>query len=83
LFKRKQGREFRSVFRANIGVMFPCFFIPPIVGAVLVWQGAARSTAILLAVFCVIAFAVIPLISKFVGCRGCAVKDECPWMTRT
>jgi hypothetical protein len=81
LFKARQGREFRSVFRANIGVMFPCFFVPPIAGAVLVWKGAARSTAVILVVFCLIAFAAIPLISRLVGCKGCDIKDECPWMT--
>jgi hypothetical protein len=81
LFKARQGREFRSVFRANIGVMFPCFFVPPIAGALLVWNGASESTVVVLAAFCILAFAAIPLISKFVGCKGCEVKDECPWMT--
>jgi len=81
LFRSRQGREFRSVFRANIGIMFPCFFVPPVAGAWLLWQGAPRSTAILLAAFCVIAFAAIPLIARWVGCRGCDLKDECPWMT--
>jgi hypothetical protein len=38
-FKPKTGREFRSVFRANIVIMFPCFFIPPIAGALLLWNG--------------------------------------------
>jgi hypothetical protein len=80
-FKPKMGREFRSVFRANIVIMFPCFFIPPIAGALLLWNGCTRSTAAILAAFCIIAFAVIPMISKFVGCKGCEIKSQCPWMT--
>ncbi len=67
--------------RANIGVMFPCFFVPPIAGAVQVWSGPTRSLVVILVAFCLIAFAAIPLISKLVGCRGCAIRDQCPWMT--
>jgi len=81
LFERRTGREFRQVFRANIGIMFPCFFVPPIAGAVLVWPGPTRSLVVILAAFCVIAFAAIPMISRLVGCRGCAIRDQCPWMT--
>lgn len=81
LFRRRTGREFRRVFRTNIVIMFPCFFVPPVAGAVLVWQGSARSVVVVLVAFCVMAFVAIPLISKLVGCRGCAIKDQCPWMT--
>lgn len=80
LFEARQGREFRSVFRANIVIMFPCFFVPPIAGALLVWSHPSRSAAVILVAFCIIAFVAIPLISKLVGCKGCEVKDECPWM---
>ena len=81
LFQRRTGREFRQVFRANIAIMFPCFFIPPIAGAVLIWNGTTRSILVTLVAFCLIAFAAIPMISKLVGCKGCEIRDECPWMT--
>jgi len=61
--------------------MFPCFFIPPIAGAVLIWNGTTRSILATLVAFCLIAFAAIPMISKLVGCKGCEIRDECPWMT--
>jgi hypothetical protein len=32
------------------------------------------------AAFCIIGFAIIPMISKYVGCAGCEIKDKCPWM---
>jgi hypothetical protein len=82
LFDARKGRDFRSVFRANIVVMFPCFFVPAIAGAWLVWNGSARSTVAILAAFCILAFVAIPMISRLVGCKGCDIKDECPWMTQ-
>jgi hypothetical protein len=32
-------------------------------------------------IFSIIGFLIIPLISKFVGCKNCEIKDDCPWMT--
>jgi hypothetical protein len=81
LFKARTGRDFRQVFRTNIVIMFPCFFIPPIAGAVLVWTGTTRWIVAVLVAFCLVAFAVIPAISRLVGCKGCEIRDECPWMT--
>jgi hypothetical protein len=82
LFKARTGREFRQVFRANIVIMFPCFFVPPIAGAVLLWSGTTRPILAVLVAFCLIAFAVIPMISRLVGCKGCEIRDQCPWMTQ-
>ncbi len=82
LFRARTGREFRQVFRVNVAIMFPSFFIPPIVGAVLLSSGTTRSIAAVLAAFCLIAFAVIPANSRLVGCKGCEIKELCPWMTQ-
>ena len=37
---------------------------------------------VLLVTFCLLGFVVIPLIAKLVGCRGCEIRQDCPWMSR-
>lgn len=81
LFNWKGDQNFRQVFRRNIVILFPCWFLPPIAGAYLLKAGFSWKLAGLLAVFCVIGFLVVPLISKYVGCRGCELRDQCPWMS--
>ena len=39
------------------------------------------KTLVLTIIFSLIGFVVIPSISKFVGCKNCEIKDDCPWMT--
>ena len=82
LFRRRGGAEFRRVFRQRIGIMFPAWFLPLGVGVHLLWSGFSWLPMGLLVGFCVVAFALIPAISRFVGCRGCEIRGECPWMTR-
>lgn len=81
LFKWKGDRNFRQVFRRNIVILFPCWFLPPIAGAWLLTAGFSWGLASLLGVFCVTGFLMIPLISKYVGCRGCGLRNRCPWMS--
>ena len=78
--KRDAGEDFRSVFRDNIGVVFPSWFVPPAVGLCLLWWEFTPARLWLLVAFCVVGFALIPLISKLVGCRNCSVREDCPWM---
>ena len=81
LFKRRTGRDFKQVFRRNIVVVFPCWFIPLGVGIYLLWTDFGRGFLYLFLAFCLVGFVLIPAISKFVGCRSCEIKDQCPWMS--
>jgi len=81
LFKRKTGRDFKAVFRRNIFVVFPCWFVPFGTGIYLLWADYGRINLVLFLAFCLVGFVAIPAISKFVGCRSCEVKEQCPWMS--
>jgi hypothetical protein len=35
---------------------------------------------VLFIAFVIVGFVLIPAISRFVGCKGCEIKDQCPWM---
>jgi len=77
-----EGKDFRTVFRRNIGIMFPCWLVPLGIGLMLLWRERSLELMVLLGVFCLVGFVAIPLISLLVGCRACEIKDQCPWMGR-
>jgi hypothetical protein len=79
-FRRKTGTDFKQVFRHNIAIMFPCWFVPAGVGAWLLYARFSTGSLVLFCAFCFVGFVAIPLIAKFVGCRNCDLKNDCPWM---
>jgi hypothetical protein len=79
-FKKIEGSNFRKVFRKNIFIMYPCWFIPFGSGIYLLCNGSSRVLPVFIS-FVIVGFILIPAISRFVGCKGCELKKECPWMT--
>ncbi|MFC2151722.1 hypothetical protein ACFLSE_04270 [Bacteroidota bacterium] len=79
-FQRKEGFSFRKVFKRNIIVLFPSWFIPPAVGIYLLIKNYSLGLLILVICFAIVGFVLIPIISKKVGCKDCEIKDDCPWM---
>jgi hypothetical protein len=80
-FSSKEGRNFRKVFRKNIAIMFPCWFIPLGAGIYLLYARFSMNLLMIFVAFVVIGFVLIPAISRFVGCKGCELKEQCPWMS--
>jgi len=78
-FKFRGSKHFAKVFRKNIAVMFPCWIVPTIAGIYLLWTHLTILVAGVFIAFCIVGFALIPTISRFVGCAGCEIKDQCPW----
>jgi hypothetical protein len=80
LFKSRNDKSFRKVFRQNIGIVFPDWFIP-LAGAIYILiKGYNGSVLVLTIAFCLTGFVIIPLISKYLGCKNCQIKEDCPWM---
>jgi hypothetical protein len=79
-FDKKQGSSFREAFRKNIFIMFPAWFVPLGAGIYLLYTGFSRDILITFGAFVAVGFILIPAISRFVGCRGCELKGQCPWM---
>jgi hypothetical protein len=80
-FDRKEGSDFRRVFRKNIAIMYPCWFIPLGAGIYLLCARFSKGILAVFLAFIVVGFVLIPMISRFVGCKGCDLKQQCPWMT--
>jgi len=81
IFKTRKNKDFRKVFKHNIGIMFPCWLVPAAAGIYLLHYNFSRLLLGIFLGFCIVGFAVIPVIAKFVGCKGCEIKDDCPWMS--
>ena len=80
LFRRRSGKEFRSVFRRNIFVVFPCWLVPLSVGLYKISADYSRTALGLLLSFCFVGFVLVPAVSRFAGCRSCSMKLQCPWI---
>jgi hypothetical protein len=81
LFKKGTGKSFKKVFRRNIGIQFPNWFVPLVFAIYLISTGYTIEILVLTISFVIIGFIIIPVISKLVGCKNCEIKEDCPWMT--
>jgi hypothetical protein len=80
LFKKRSTRDFRKMFARNIGVVIPSWIIPVFVGIFLFIDNVSLVLLVLLILFVINGFVVLPLASRKYGCEKCELKDQCPWM---
>jgi hypothetical protein len=80
-FDKKEGSNFRKVFGKNIAIMYPCWFIPLGSGISLLYTRNSNFILLTFVAFLIVGFVMIPAISRFVGCKGCNLKEQCPWMS--
>jgi hypothetical protein len=71
---------FARKFKQHIPVIVPLWFIPPLIGGALIVKSFSWPLAVLLGVFVLDSFVLIPLLSKSHGCKGCPQREACPWM---
>jgi membrane protein YdbS with pleckstrin-like domain len=71
---------FREKFKKHILVIVPLWFIPVIAGVVFAIRSFSWLMVILLVLFAVVSFVILPLFSKRHSCTNCPQKDSCPWM---
>ena len=80
-FLQKKPIEcFSDKFKKHIPVIVPLWFIPVLVGVPLIIRSFSWMFLVLLIVFALDAFVVLPLVSTKHGCKECPQKDLCPWM---
>ena len=82
LRERKAADRFNEKFKKHIPVIVPLWLIPILTGAVLIICSFSWLLLVLLVVFVLDAFIVLPLLSVKHGCMGCPQKNVCPWMGR-
>ena len=71
---------FDKKFKKHIPVIVPLWFIPVVVGVIALIGEFSISLLVLLIIFAVDAFALLPLLSTKHSCKECPQRDTCPWM---
>jgi hypothetical protein len=82
LRKRKATDRFNEKFKKHIPVIVPLWLIPVLTGVHLVVYSFSWLLLVLLVIFTLDAFIILPLLSVKHGCKGCPQEDTCPWMGR-
>lgn len=77
---RRDYDRFNEKFKKHIPVIVPLWFIPLLVAIPVLIGSFSRPLLILLIVFAIDAFAVLPLLATKHGCAECPQKETCPWM---
>jgi hypothetical protein len=83
-FRSKETVEcFDEKFKKHIPVIVPLWFIPVVASVVPLIRNFSLPLLILLIIFAVNAFIILPLVSTKHGCKECPQKETCPWMKHT
>jgi hypothetical protein len=82
LREKKPDDCFNEKFKKHIPVIVPLWFIPILVAVPFVIRTFTWLLLLLLIVFAIDAFVVLPLVSTKHGCKNCPQRDSCPWMSR-
>jgi len=84
LFREKSSVEcFDEKFKKHIPVIVPLWFIPLLAGLPVVINSFSWTNLILIVIFALDAFVVLPMISTKHGCKECPQKNTCPWIKIT
>jgi hypothetical protein len=71
---------FSEKFKKHIPVIVPLWIIPLIEGVVYLFLGFNLTILILVIVFVINSYIILPLLARIYGCGHCPQKDDCPWM---
>jgi hypothetical protein len=83
-FRAKETVEcFDEKFKKHIPVIVPLWFVPIVAGVVPLIRSFSLPLLVLLAIFVINAFVILPLVSTKHGCKECPQKSTCPWMKHT
>lgn len=80
IMQRKDDSQFTKKFKEHIPVIVPLWIIPTVAGVVFLIKDFSIFMLVLLALFAIDSFAILPLVSRRYGCAHCPQRDECPWM---
>jgi hypothetical protein len=78
---RKGDREcFTQKFKRHIPVIVPLWIVPGVVGGAALAQSFGWRLLLLVLVFAVNSFVILPWLSKRHSCGDCPQRAGCPWM---
>jgi hypothetical protein len=83
LVRKKDGSQFKKAFIRNVPVLFPIWVVPVYAGVRGMTRYFSPVPLFMLAMFIVISWVLLPLVSKRHGCMHCPNRERCPWMGKT
>lgn len=78
----KDQTRFTEKFKRHIPVIVPLWIIPVVAGIVFLLKDFSLTMLLLVVLFAIDAFLILPLLSRKYGCAHCPQKDTCPWMSK-
>jgi hypothetical protein len=79
---KKSESKFPEKFKRHIPVIVPLWIIPIIAGILFLSSDFNYLMLILLIIFIINSFVILPLLARLYGCGHCPQKNDCPWMTK-
>ncbi len=76
---RKRPKEFKAQFKKFIIVLFPVWFVPLIVGLILIYNSFTLLNSVLLIIYIIVAFGIVLIVSRSESCKTCKHREQCPW----
>jgi hypothetical protein len=80
LRQAKDRSLFAREFKRHILFIVPLWFIPLLAGIPLTIASFSWTLVVLMVVFSINSFVVLPKVSTGTGCKECPQRAECPWM---
>ncbi|MBN1997928.1 hypothetical protein JW935_10275 [candidate division KSB1 bacterium] len=77
---KNSENKFSEKFKKHIPVIVPLWIIPVIEGIVFLVKDYNLTLLILVVIFAINSFIILPLLARIYGCGHCPQKDDCPWM---
>ncbi len=81
LFKKGETRKFSKMFKLYIPFLSLIWFLPLISGIYLLLSEFSWTQIIILILFIIISFIILPYYSRIHSCKKCPNKKVCPWRT--
>jgi hypothetical protein len=82
LRKVRDQSRFIEKFKKHIPVIIPLWIIPVVAGNVYLLDNFSLSMLLVLVLFSIDAFLILPLLSRKYGCAHCPQNNTCPWMRK-
>lgn len=80
LFARRPHMKFGEQFKRNVVAQFLPFFLPTIAGGYQLYIGFSGTLLVLVILFCIVAYVILPLASQRHACDGCPMQKVCPYV---
>jgi hypothetical protein len=82
LCKVRDQSRFIEKFKKHILVIIPLWIIPLVAGIIFLFQNFSLLLLLLVVLFIIDGFLILPLFSRKYGCAHCPQKNICPWMRK-